>query len=423
LLLLLTWAVLPLAAQTTGNFTLVKLNVIGSNRYKVSEIVAASGLKTPQAITPDQLKQAAGLLGGLGLFSQVRYRYRTENTAMTAEFSVEDAPSLFPCTFGNFVWFTPEELSEGLKRRLPLFQGAVPLTGTMLDLISQQLVAMLAARGISAQVEYSSVAPLGGPVESMVFREVGVRLPVQKVDFTGVSKVDPALLQRAARPLLDQDYDSSFIRAFSQNSIASVYRQRGYLRAEFGEPEPRFAAISSASNAVAVSVPVAEGEQYRLKELSWSGQSVFPYAELEKKLHARVGNPIDAVELEQDILLLVLFYHPEGYLTAELTPHVTLDDANYTASYQIEIRQGPLFHMAKLEIAGLTDSLAQNLAQRSRLREGNPYDPTYWQNFLHEVTSMLPETQHGWTLTPKETIHGDSKTVDVRLTFAPRTHP
>ncbi len=275
--ILLSFATSTLPTQSTGTFTLVRIDVTGSKRFTVPEIVAASGLKTQQSITPDQLKQVAGMLGGLDVFSQVSYRYRTENTAMTAQFTVEDAPKLLPCAFGNLIWFTPEELTKGLSARLPLYKGSAPRVGTMLDLISQQLVAMLATRGIHAQVEYSRMEQLSGPIQSMQFRQVGVLLPIQKVDFTGVARVDPALLQEAARPLLNQDYDASFIRAFSQNGVGSVYRQRGYLCAQFGEPVPHLAMAEAASNSVSVSLPVSEGDEYRLEELTWAGESVFPY--------------------------------------------------------------------------------------------------------------------------------------------------
>jgi hypothetical protein len=79
--------------------------------------------------------------------------------------------------------------------------------------------------------------------------------------------------------------------------------------------------------------------------------------------------------------------------------------------------------MNKLEIAGLDDSTAKKLASNVRLRQGDPYDSTYWDNFIHEASHLLSETQHGWGLVTAPTIHAESKLVDVRLSFAPRTHP
>ncbi len=407
------------AAQSAGVFRLAGVSVVGSKRYDASEIARATGLKVAESLTVDSLKQAASRLGSMGVFAQVNYRYATRGNTMTVVFTVEDAGRFLPCTFENLVWFSPQELREGLRSRVPLFDGYAPPGGTMLDLISAALAAMLETRGIRAQVQVSAQGPIGGPVQSMQFRAVGVPMPVRRVEFTGVEKVDPALLQEAARPLLDKDYEASFIGDFSRRGVAAVYRQRGYLRAEFGDPVPHLLTGDSTPNSVAVTIPVSEGEQYRLKEIAWSGDSAIPYSDLEKSLHVAIGSPLNAVQLEQDVLSLLLLFHPKGYLTADVRPKAILDDTSHSAVYQIQIRQGDLYRLGKLEVAGLDDARARSLVQLSRLRPGDPYDATYWNKFLQEAARQLPPTTSGWKFHPEQTIHADTKTVDVRLTFAP----
>jgi outer membrane protein assembly factor BamA len=317
------------------------------------------------------------------------------------------------------VWFSPQELREGLRSRVPLFDGYAPPGGTMLELISAALVAMLETRGIHAQVQATPRAVMGGPVQGMQFREVGVPTPVRRIEFTGVEKVDAALLQEAARPLVNQDYDASFIRGFSRGSLAAVYRQHGYLRVEFGDPVPRLLTGDSTPNSVAVTIPVSEGAQYSLKEIAWSGESAIPYGELAKSLHATAGSPVNAVELEHDVLSLILLFHPKGYLMADARPNATLDDASHSAVYQIQIRQGDLFRLGKLEIAGLDDARARSLEQLSRLRPGDPFDSTYWPKFMQEIARRLPPMGPGWKVRRQQTVHDDTKTVDVRITFVP----
>jgi outer membrane protein assembly factor BamA len=290
----------------------------------------------------------------------------------------------------------------------------------MVDLISAALVAMLEARGIHAQVQATPQGPMGGPAQSIQFQVTGVPIPVRMIEFTGAAKVEVALLQDAASPLLNKDCDASYIRDFSRGAVAAVYRQRGYLRAEFGEPTPRLLTEDPTPNAVSVTIPVTEGDQYRLKEVAWSGDSAIPYTELAKSLHVAVGSPLNAVQLEQDALSLLLLFHPKGYLMAQVTPKAILDDASRSAVYQMQIRQGDLFRLGKLELAGLDDARASSFEQLSRLRPGDPYDATYWYTFLQEVGRNLPKMAPGWIVgNAVQTIHADTKTVDVRFTFHP----
>jgi outer membrane protein assembly factor BamA len=408
----------PTAAQS--EFRLAGVSVVGSKLFDSPEVARATGLKVGNNLTSDSLKEAASKLASLGVFAQVNYHYATRGDTMTVVFTVEDTARLLPCTFGNFVWFSPPELLEGLRSRVPLFNGHVPAGGSMLDLISAALVAMLEARNIHAQVQFVPQGSIGGPVQGMQFQVVGVPMPVRKFEFPGAQKVDPTSLEEAAGPLLNKDYDAPFIRDFSRGGVAAVYHRRGYLRADFGDPIPHLLPQDSAPNAVAVSIPVSEGEQYILKEVAWSGDSVIPFDQLAKSLHVAAGTPMNIVQLEQDTLSLLLQFHPKGYLMADVKPEAILDDSSHTGVYHIQIRQGDVFRLGKLEIVGLDDARARSLVQLSRLRPGDPYDATYWSSYLQDVGRKLPSLAPGWIYgNPVQTIHADTKTVDVRLTFHP----
>jgi outer membrane protein insertion porin family len=409
-----------LPAQTGRPFKLVSVKVIGSTRYEESEIIRAAGLKLAEAVTPDTLKEAADRLGTAGVFAELHYRYQTRGEELTVQFTVKDATKFLPCTFENFVWLSKDELLSGVRSRVPLFDGQAPPSGELLERVSSALEAMLQERGIQAEVESSPWGRLGGPVERMEFRVVGIPLPVLKVAFTGVQKVDAALLQEAARPLVGKDFGASFIEDFSNSSIASVYRQRGYLQARFGDPVPQLLKGEGPPNSVLVTIPVREGEQYRLKEIAWLGQSVIPYTDLEKSIRLAPGGVVDAVQLDQDVFALPALFWAKGYLAAEVKAKALLDEPTHAAAYQMQINQGDLFTMGKLEIAGLDDAHVRSIEKLCRLHTGDTYDRSYWNTLIQQVSRSLPPSASGWKAGWQETMHADTKTVDVKLTFAPR---
>ena len=408
----------PPVGQSEARFKLVSVKVIGSTRYEESEIVRASGLKLAEVVTLETLKEAANRLGALGVFAEVSYRYHTLGEEVGAQFVVKDAAQLMPCTFENFVWMSKEELLSGVHSRVPLFDGQAPPSGELLERVSSALKAILQERGIQARVEFSP--SFSGSVRSMQFRVVGISIPVLKVEFTGVQRVDPALLQEAARPLIGKDFDASFIAVFSNGGIAAVYRQRGYLRARFGMPVPQLLKGEGPANSVLITMPVSEGEQYKLKEIGWSGQSAIPYQDLEKTIRQARGSSVDAGQLEQDVLALPMLFHARGYLNAEVKMSAILDDASHAAVYQLQVNQGDLYRMGKLEIAGLDDAHARSIEKACRLHTGDPYEPGYWNTLLQQVGHSLPPNASGWKASEQQTIHNDTKTVDVTLTFAPR---
>ncbi len=410
----------PAMAQSACQFKLAGVTVVGSARYKESEIFQASGLKLGEIVSVDTLKEAATRLGSAGVFAEVNYRYRTRGEALTAEFTVQDAGPFLPCTFENFVWMSRDELLAGLRSRVPLFYDQVPVSGDLLERVSSALEEMLQDHGIQAKVAFSPTGAAGGPVEAIQYRVTGLPIPVLRIDFTGVQKVDPALLQAAGRPLIGKDFESSFIAAFSNAGIVSVYRQRGYLQARFGGPIPELLKGEGPPNSVLVTIPVSEGELYKLKEITWSGQSAIPYSELARTIKQTPDTAVDAVQLEHDVLALPLLFHANGYLDADARMKPALDDSAHTAAYQIQINQGDLYRLGKLEIAGLDDGHMRSVEKMCRLDHGDPYEPGYWNSLIQQALPSLPRNASGWKASAKPTVHKDTKTVDVLLTFAPR---
>ena len=410
----------PAMTQSTGQFELTAVTVVGSARYKESEIVRASGLKLGETVGLDTLKEAATRLGSAGVFEAVNYRYHTRGETLTAEFTVQDSARFLPCSFDNFVWMSRDELLAGLRSRLPLFNDRVPVRGELLERVSSALEEMLQDSGVQAKVEFSPAGPAGGPVESIQYRVTGLPIPVLRVVFTGVQKVDPALLQAAALPLIGKDYDASYILGFSSGGVGSVYRQRGYLKAQFGYPVPELLKGEGPPNSVLVTIPVSEGELYKLKEISWSGQTAIPYEDLARTIKQKPDTAVDALQLEQDVLALPMLFHAKGYLDADAGMTPSLDESAHTAAYQIQINQGALYRLGKLEIAGLDDGHTRSLEKMCRIHSGDAYEPGYWNSLIQEAFPSLPRTASGWKASAKPTVHSDTKTVDVVLIFAPR---
>jgi hypothetical protein len=74
--------------------------------------------------------------------------------------------------------------------------------------------------------------------------------------------------------------------------------------------------------------------------------------------------------------------------------------------------------MGEIEIHGLDSRTTDRMRLAWHLREGDPYDASYPQRFLHETTNMLSSDVH-WSTTVHESLNSD-KTVDVDLRFNPQ---
>lgn len=408
-------------AQAPGEapVKLSAVRIVGSKLFTEAEIIQASGLKLGSEVSPEAFKEAANKLGATGVFSEVTYRYRPASDGLAVEFQVSDAEKFFPCQFTNFVWFSDDQLQTVLRARVPLFHGTIPAAGTLPDQIDSVLQAMLKERGIEGNVRHEMEAVMSGPVQGMQFGVEGITMPIRGIDFQEVRQVDVSLLRAAVQPLFGQDYNRSFVFEFANHTVGPVYWQRGYLRVAFLRPTARL--VDTHDNSVAVTIPVREGLQYLAGEVHWSGNTVFPSAGLTQSLHLMAGKPVDGVQLQQDLEAVQFRYGTRGYILASVRPNPSFQDATRTVNYDLHVTEGDLYRMGKLALAGLDPSHTEALNRTWLMPSGDPYDRSYVKIFLRTSSRYLPKLPKGWNIGLKEMPDSSTKTVDVTVTFTPRT--
>jgi outer membrane protein insertion porin family len=405
----------PLPASPPGK--LIAVHVAGSRRFSEAEIVRASGLAVGKVVSEPTLKDAASRLGATGLFAEVKYRYTTRGPDLTAEFQVSDALNLLPCKFENFVWFSDDELRSKLHAQVPLFNGEVPPIGNQQEKLAAALEGLLKARGIKGRVQSTPLGREGGPIEAIQFRVEGVAIAIQQVNFKGAAQIETTALQAAVQPLLGKGYEQTFVSSFAASNLTPFYGQRGYLRVVFGSPAARIVKTGATGTSVAVTITINEGQQYRLRETHWTGNTVVASSELAKSIHMNPGEPVNTTQLQTDLEGIQDAYAAKGYLLAVVTPKPTLDDAARTARYELLVREGDLFRMGKLEITGIEPFRVASLKKKCRLKAGDPYDKNYWNGFIRDSSLYLATTPAGWKVDFKQSINEAAKTVDVTIGF------
>jgi outer membrane protein insertion porin family len=192
-----------------------------------------------------------------------------------------------------------------------------------------------------------------------------------------------------------------------EKNLSPIYQQRGYLKFAITEFKPK---VDDKSQ-VTVEAALAEGEQYRLAGLSWSGNTLISSDELAKRITLKAGSPVDALQLDRDLAQVRKLYGKFGREAVMIKPIPAF--AGDTVSYAFQVTEGDLYHMGKLEIQGVEPEQAHKLEQIWKLAEGAPYDATYVHEFIANTVVKVPG--HKWAWKMFEQIDDPQKTVNVRL--------
>jgi outer membrane protein assembly factor BamA len=403
------------SAKTKLSYKLLSIHVKGLGHYTEDEVIRASGLRLDSETTEADFKKAVQKLGDTGLFTEVEYSYQYSDVGCDLEFKLTENDKLVPVLFDNFVWFSDDELISALRSRIPLFEGKVPLSGSLPDQVNDALSAILASRKIAGQVEYEPTAALNGPVTSYTYTVKFHPVLIRSMKFPGASPQELPALQAAAKALAGQEYLRSAMRPHESLDFLPVYLAGGYLKARFADSQAKVVQ-DGAQTFVDVSFPVTPGEQYKTTQLVLTGVSVFPEAEIRAAIHQKIGDPANAVQLQEDLQEIERKYGTKGYLMAQVIADPIIDDANATVSYRLNVNEGDLFRMGDLQIDGIDAEAARKLAAQWQIKRGDPYDNSYLRRFFRNMYHDVGLSR-AYSVVPKELVDRQQRTVTVALHF------
>lgn len=408
--LVLLWSLFSFAAQ---DFRIVAIRSTGSHEFTEQEIADASGLKINQTVGPAEFKNAADRLASTGAFAQVGYKYGPLGAGMFVEFQVEDAPEFLPVRFENLVWFSDSELTAELSRRVPLYHGHLPPGGGMVDSTVSAIQSLLAEKGIpaTAAMRMHSPAP-GKPIDAVSFYVEGPPLLVKKVDVAGANLVPLSDVNDALKSIVGMNYDSGVIDESIRYRLDPLYQTHGLLHFKLDPPQVSISGDPRNPD-VLLSMKIDEGPQYKFGEFHWTGNTVVTEKDLNKTMEkCSTGAVANLPLLIQAAKFANGLYFSRGYLQSKVQLIPTYDDDKKIVDYELHIVEGQQYHMGHIQVVGLEAEQCRKLENAWKIKQGEPYDPSYENQFIREHLASLRGRPARTTITQNK-----DATVDVRVEF------
>ncbi len=401
------------SAQQQGDknlkFKLQQLTFSGSKRYTQQRLMEASGLRPGDTVSGNSLQEVANVMGRTGAFSTISFRFN----GATAEFTTIDSPDVVPPVFENILWYSDQELANGIRRKIPLFDGVVPTGGEMGLAIGHVIEDMLKEKGIAnAEVEVLPVAKPGQTPNAISFAVTSPRVEISDMRLEGVA---PALLPELAKAL-ERLQNAEYKRTGSQEYCSSVlkneYRRRGYLSEVVTEYTDAIVKSSADTVSVQLTVKIAEGRQYRVAGYNWAGSEILPAKIPDKYFVLKPGEIANGDLLDRTLRNFGAPYVSKGYLRAMVHATPELDEANQRVTYQVSIEPGAQYHIRNIWIR-LPDPMKERLTQLFLLKSGDVMDPVYVRDFLFRPEVL--KVTNGRGVEWMQTTHDDKKEVDLVL--------
>lgn len=271
----------------------------------------------------------------------------------------------------------------------------------------------------------------------------GPRVKVREVVFDGNSEVSDGALRKQLKVNKSRG-TFAFITgggtyqeakfADDAEALRAYFRNRGYVRAQVGQPqiEPMEDSPDGKTRWVRLRIPVDEGHRYRIKSLTVSGNDNLPTpAVLSLFTKARVGDYYSDKPIRKGYEELQKFYGSQGFWEFTLNPEITPNDinmengepvANFAGTPEVDVniavQEGVRYFLNRLTFQGNTTTRDSVIRREMRLVEGGIFNMESLKFSVRRLNQLgyFKPLESDDSVKIEKTPNADGK-VDVRLKF------
>ena len=362
---------------------LTSVQVTGSSRFKSDQVAGFTGLQAGASVTREDIQGGADRLAKLGPFASVQYRYSTLGAGIRIEYQVTDAPAI-PAVFDNFPWLSDDELVAGIKASVPLFDGAVPPQGIILDQICTAIQKLLMAKGVRVGVSHALSVSGAGSRQVQLFSAEGDQLNVAGIQFSDPLASGDRMIEDRVTDLLGKPFSRSAIEIFELEEVRPIYLSHGYLGVSFGPPSSRMAGDPKGAlpNKLIVQAPIDPGPVYSWGGVTWKGNYSLPAEGLDDFVKLKTGDLADGMKIESAWEGVRDIYSRRGYLDAKVDAVPSFDETTKRVTYTVSVDEGPQYHMGQLILTGLSMDGERRIRAAWTIAAGAIFDKTIYENFV-----------------------------------------
>jgi outer membrane protein assembly factor BamA len=326
--------------------------------------------------------------------------------------------------FDNIPWFTDAELSDAIRKSVPVFDGTAPQESPLLDDMAAALGPLLAARGLKVTVEHQLLANPSGDGSLQVFRVEGAALKIGRVEFGDPLAAQSPYLQQKLEAVVGKPYSRLAIDLFLFEHVRPFYQEQGCLRASIGTPEIRLTGNPNQAFAgdMGVFIPIQPGSVYHWGGAQWIGNQALAVSELNALIGAQASDVVNGQRIQAGWDKVLDEYAHRGYLDAKVDPQSAYDDAKHTVAYQVHVSEGPQYRYGDMLVTGLSVLGEKKIRSAWNVPAGAIFDRAKFEELLAGLEKKstaifgdLPvhyEQVGHWLRT-----NPDTRTVDILLDF------
>jgi outer membrane protein insertion porin family len=407
-------ALLLLAGTAVAQQEVVAEIVIHGNRRIPAETIRARMFTKPGDVYDQAaLERDFNSLWNTGYFDDLRIEREQSSKGWIIHVYVKEKPTIREIKYTGLSSVSQSDVLDKFKeQKVGLTQESQydPTKVKHAEVVIKQL---LASHGRQFATVTSEVRPIPPAAVSLTFVvKEGPKVKVGKIKFEGNKAISNRELQSAMKNLkpigiphsiflenlFARTYDSTKLTEDAER-VRYFYQTKGYFKALVGDPKTQIHDTSgfrwyfpfrpSPGKAVDITIPVEEGQRYRLKDITFTGNKAVKNTQALRSLFKiKDGDIFDTEAIRKGLESLRKAYAALGYINFTPVPNTDADDEKRTISLRIDVDEGKQFYVRRIEFQGNTTTRDKVIRRELALEEGQIYNGNLWELSLLRLNQL-----------------------------------
>jgi len=400
------------SAQLAQLNVVSEIRVIGNRRIPKETILARMFTKVGDTYDPQTIERDFNSLWNTGYFENVQIDKEESPSGIILTVIVRERPTIREINYKGLNAVSQSDVLERFKKAKVGLTVESQYDPTKIKRAETVLKGLLAEHGhqfATIRTEVKTIPPASVSVNFII--KEGPTVKVGHIRFEGNTDVPSRVLRRAMKNLKPIGIPDSF---FLENLFARTYdeakleedtervrqalRDRGYFKASVDQPETHirnqggisiFTLRPRKGKVMDITMPIEEGERYRLGGITFTGNKAVSNAKALRALFKlKDGDIFNSTLIGKGLENMRKAYGTLGYINFTAVPTPRIDEAKKLVFLNIDIDEGKPYYISRIEFRGNTITRDRVIRRELLVEEGQVYNSRLWELSLLRLNQL-----------------------------------
>jgi len=407
---------LLLAAGTAWAQTEVisEIDVIGNRRIPQETIKARIFSKPGDIYDPASMERDFNSLWNTGYFEDIKFSREQTPKGWRIIVQVKEKPTIREINYLGLSSVSTSDVLDRFKQAKVGLSVESQYDPTRIKKAEVAIKGLLSEHGrqfATIRTEVRQIPPAAVGI-TFVIKE-GPKVKVGKIKFEGNKSINSRVLRAAMKNLrpigvphsifleniFAKTYDATKLEEDTER-VRAQYQNRGYFKVVVNDPKTQMHDTghkgfhipllqAGAGKAVDLTMPIEEGDRYRLGKITFKNNKALPNsAALRTLFPLKDGDIFSREKIAKGLENLRTAYGQYGYINYTGVPSTTFDDDKKLAFLEIDVDEGKQFYVRRIEFQGNTTTRDKVIRRELALEEGGVYNSKFWELSLLRLNQL-----------------------------------